>query len=58
MERIQMEIKNFTMYFDNYPPLSCEAPCTMYGTLLAHGLIEDPFWRMNELKYTPLSEKD
>lgn len=53
-----MEIKNFTMYFDTFPPLSCQVPCTMYGTLLEHGLIEDPFWRMNEQKYTALSEKD
>lgn len=53
-----MEIKSFTMYFDSYPALSCQVPCTMYGTLLEHGLIEDPFWGMNEQKYTALSEKD
>lgn len=53
-----MEIKQFTMHFDAYPPLTCHVPCTMYGTLLDHGLIEDPFWRMNEEKYTALSEKD
>lgn len=53
-----MEIRDFTMLFDTYPPLTCQVPCSMYGTLLDHGLIEDPFWRTNEQKYTALSEKD
>jgi len=53
-----MEIKNFIMRYDAYPALSCQMPCTMYGTLLEHGLIEDPFWGMNEQKYTALSDKD
>lgn len=53
-----MEIRDFTMYYESYPPLSCSVPCTMYGTLLEHGLIEDPFRGMNERLLTALSEKD
>lgn len=46
------------MRYDGYPALSCQVPCTMYGTLLEHGMIEDPFWGMNEQKYTALSDQD
>lgn len=53
-----MEIRNFTMHYGTFPPLACQAPCSMYGTLLSHGLIEDPFWRLNEQKYTALSDED
>ena len=53
-----MEIRNFTMQYGTFPPLPCQAPCSMYSTLLSHGLIEDPFWRLNEQKYTALSDED
>ena len=33
-------------------------PGTVYTDLLRDGLIEDPFWRENELKTFPLMEKD
>lgn len=33
-------------------------PGTNYTDLIALGKIEDPFWEMNELKYTDLSKKD
>ena len=53
-----MIIENFRMYFDNYGALECKAPCSMYSVLLEHGLIEDPFYGINELEATKLSEKD
>ena len=33
-------------------------PGSVYTDLLRNGLIEDPFWRENELKTFPLMEKD
>jgi beta-mannosidase len=50
--------ENFRMYFDNYGALECKAPCSMYSVLLEHGLIEDPFYGINELEATRLSEKN
>ena len=37
-----MKIQNWTMYFEDYEPLSCTAPCTMYSVLLEHDKIPDP----------------
>ena len=53
-----MIIENFKMYYDSYGALECKAPCSMYGVLLEHGLIEDPFYGINELEATKLSDKD
>ncbi len=53
-----MEIRNWLMDYEEHKGLSCTVPCTMYGTLLEHGLIEDPYYRMNETLYTAYSEKD
>ncbi len=53
-----MEIRNWLMDYEAHKDLSCTVPCTMYGTLLEHGLIEDPYYRMNETLYTAYSEKD
>ena len=35
-----------------------QVPGSVYTDLLRNGLIEDPFWRENELKTFPLMEKD
>ena len=53
-----MEIKNWFMSYDEYRDLACNIPCSMYSVLLEHGLIEDPFYGLNELAYTSLSDKD
>ena len=53
-----MLIENWKMIYDGYAPIDCKAPCSMYGVLLEKGLIEDPFYGINELKYTSLSDKD
>ena len=53
-----MKIQNWTMYFDNYEPLPCRAPCTMYSVLLDHGKIPDPFYGLNERELQHLGEKD
>ena len=53
-----MLINKWKMTYENYKGLDCEVPCTLFGTLLKHGLIEDPYYGMNEHKYTALSEKD
>jgi len=53
-----MLIENWKMIYDGYEALDCKAPCSMYGVLLENGLIDDPFYGINELKYTSLSDKD
>lgn len=53
-----MLIKDWFLHFEGYGPLSCQAPCSLYSVLLEHGKIPDPFWGINELELTKLSEKD
>ncbi|MFV0344320.1 MAG: beta-mannosidase [Anaerocolumna sp.] len=38
--------------------LSTEIPTSLYNTLLTHNMIDDPFYRDNELKYLPLNNED
>ncbi|MBQ4110198.1 MAG: glycoside hydrolase family 2 protein [Clostridia bacterium] len=52
-----MIIKNWTMSFLNYN-LKCTAPCSMYSVLLENGLIDDPFYGINNEKLTSLSDND
>lgn len=44
------------MKYRDYEPISCTAPCSMYGVLLENGKIEDPFYGINEEKYTSFSD--
>lgn len=53
-----MELKNWNMTYEGYPELACEVPCSLYSTLLDYDLIEDPYYGLNEHKYTKLSEQD
>lgn len=53
-----MYIEKWKMDYEKHIGLDCTIPCTMYGTLLEHGIIDDPFYAMNDQKYTQLSEKD
>lgn len=52
-----MIIKKWEMTYDSYDNIACEAPCSMYSVLLENNLIEDPFYGLNELGYTSLSDK-
>lgn len=52
------ELLQWKMDYEQYRGLECQAPCSMYSVLLKEGLIEDPFYGLNETKYTSLSEKD
>lgn len=53
-----MIIDNWLFTYGEYQKLVCKAPCSMYSVLLEHGLIEDPFQGLNELRSTPLSNRD
>ena len=53
-----MELKQWIMTYEDFPSLSCEVPCSLYSTLLDYGLIEDPYYGLNEHKYTAFCEKD
>lgn len=53
-----MLLKDWRMSYEGYEGLACQAPCSMYGVLLEHGLIKDPFYGLNELELTGYSDKD
>lgn len=53
-----MKIQSWTMEYDTYEPLPCQAPCTMYSVLLSAGKIPDPFYGTNERELQHLGEKD
>ncbi len=53
-----MEIKNWSMSYAEHDNLPCKAPCSLYSVLLENGIIEDPYYGLNELEYTGLSDKD
>ena len=51
-----MNIQDWTLYYDNFGPLSCQAPCTMYSVLYDHKKIPDPFYGTNERELQYLAE--
>lgn len=53
-----MKLQNWTMEYDGFEPLPCQAPCTMYSVLLSAGKIPDPFYGTNERELRHLGEKD
>ena len=53
-----MILNEWRMFYGAHKELACKAPCSMYSVLLDHGLIDDPFYGLNELKLTGLSDKD
>ena len=53
-----MYLTDWRMNYEEHTGLACKAPCSMYGVLLDHGLIEDPFYGLNEQAATRLSDKD
>lgn len=53
-----MILQDWTMYYDGFEPLSCQAPCSLYSVLLEHHKIPDPFYGLNERALRQLAEKD
>lgn len=53
-----MILKDWKMSYGNHNGLKCSAPCSMYSVLLEHKIIDDPYYGINELDCTPLSEND
>lgn len=53
-----MLLDKWTMIYEGYGKLSCTSPCSMYGVLLEHGLIDDPFWGLSEDKSCFLGKED
>ena len=53
-----MRLNHWKMTYGEYRGLECTAPCSMYRVLLDHRLIDDPFYGLNELKLTGLSDHD
>ena len=53
----KMIIENWKMSYEEHKGLACKAPCSMYSVLLENGIIEDPFYGLNELEVTKLSDK-
>ena len=53
-----MLLQNWTLKHPEYGDLPCSVPFSMYGTLLAAGKINDPYYRDNEYALKPLSNED
>ena len=51
-----MILNNWKMTYRDHSELPCTAPCSMYSVLYENGIIEDPFYGLNEQKYTSLSD--
>jgi len=52
-----MILRQWTMDYEQYKGLACEAPCSLYSVLLRHQLIPDPYFGLNEYEATKLCEK-
>lgn len=50
-----MVLNNWKMTYREHKQLSCTAPASLYSVLLQHGLIEDPFFALNEKKLLDLA---
>lgn len=53
-----MRIQSWTLRYEDYEPLDCQAPCTLFSVLLDHHKMPDYAYGLNELEVTPLAEKD
>ncbi len=52
-----IDINNWFLDCLTYHNLSCRIPCTLYSVLRDNGIIEDPYYGLNENKLTQLSER-
>ncbi|MBE7030106.1 MAG: glycoside hydrolase family 2 protein [Ruminococcaceae bacterium] len=52
------EIKTWQLNFDGHTGLECQIPCSVYGTLIDHNLIDHPYIGANSKEATSLSELD
>lgn len=52
------EIKNWSLSYQNECGLTGTVPCSMYSILLAHGKMDDPFYRLNEYAARDMSEEN
>ncbi len=53
-----MKITDFKLKYKNFENLDSKVPCSLYSTLLEKGLMDDPFYGMNEKKALKLCEDD
>ena len=51
-------LNDFILKYPGYPDLRVHVPCSVYSALLEHGLIEDPYYRMNAGKLLDFSDAD
>lgn len=52
------EIKSWSLSYQNESELVGTVPCSMYSILLAHGKMDDPFYRLNEYAARAMSEEE
>ncbi len=53
-----MKISDFKLNYKDFTALDCKVPCSLYSVLLEKGLMDDPFYGMNEEKIKKLSYDD
>ena len=53
-----MKVEKWYLNYEQHKGLECTAPCSLYSVMLDKGLMEDPFYGMNEWQAKPMCEKD
>ena len=53
-----MKITDFKLTCKDYKNLECKVPCSLYSVLLEKGLMDDPYYGLNEKKALKLCEDD
>ena len=54
---MEINIENWKMTYKEHSLLPCKVPCSMYSVLLEKGIVKDPFYGLNELELTALSDE-
>ncbi|MBR3681511.1 MAG: glycoside hydrolase family 2 protein [Clostridia bacterium] len=52
-----MQITDFKMDFGEHRGIPCKVPCSMYSVLVDNRLIDDPYYRDNEIKARELAKQ-
>ena len=52
-----MQIADFKMDFGEHRGIPCKVPCSMYSVLVDNRLIDDPYYRDNEIKARELAKQ-
>ena len=55
---MKKNILDWKMNYREYKDIPCTVPCSMYSVMLENGYMEDPFFGLNEIDATKMSDYD